>query len=74
MARWITYHIYRMNPYIKPPKAQTLQAYHRFPWEVQAPDDIEAARESCHVTPEEQAILDKIFDEVFGKQLEENDG
>lgn len=67
VARWICFHIYSQNPYIKQPKARTLQAYIRFPWEGPAAEDAEAMKERCHITPEEQAELDRIFKEVFGE-------
>ena len=66
-ARWICFNIYAQNPYIKPPKAQTPSAYIRFPWEEMTPEEANAMRESCHVSEEEQAELDKIFKEVFGE-------
>lgn len=67
LARWVCFRIYMMNPYIKPPKAQTERAYIRFPWEEMTPDEANAMKDSCHVTEEEQADLDKIFKEVFGE-------
>lgn len=69
LARWVCFNIYSQNPYIKPPKAQTVQAYIRFPWEKMSAEEANAMKESCHVTPEEQAELDKIFKEVFGDRL-----
>jgi len=66
LARWICFNIYCQNPYIKPPKAQTVQAYIRFPWEQMTAEEANAMKERCHVTPEEQAELDKIFNAVFG--------
>lgn len=67
VARWICFKIYQQNPYIKPPKAQTPQSYNRFHWEGMNPEEVNARKESCHVTPEEQAELDRIFNEIFGK-------
>ena len=68
VARWICFHIYSQNPYIKEPKARTLLSYIRFPWEEGMDmEEAEARRDSCHVTLEEQAQLDKIFKEVFGE-------
>lgn len=67
LARWICFHIYAQNPYIKPPKARTPRAYIRLPWEEMTPEEANAMKDSCHVTEEEQAELDKIFKEVFGE-------
>ena len=67
VARWICFHIYQMNPYIKGMKARTPRQYIRFPWEEMTPDEANAMRERCHVTEEEQAELDRIFKEVFGE-------
>lgn len=66
LARWVCFNIYRQNPYVKPPKANTPSQYIRFPWEEITKDDAKAMKESCHVTEEEQAELDRIFKEVFG--------
>lgn len=68
LARWICFHIYLQNPYIKPPKAQTAQAYVRFPWEAMTAEEANAKREQCYITEEEQAELDRIFKEVFGDE------
>ena len=65
--RWLAYQIYLQNPYIKPPKAGSVKAYCRFPWEEITAEEANAMKESCHVTEEEQAELDKIFKEVFGE-------
>lgn len=67
IARWICFRIYAQNPYIKPPKALTPRAYLRFPWEEMTPEEANAMKDRCHVTPEEQAELDRIFKEVFGE-------
>ena len=67
VARWICFHIYAMNPYIKGMKARTPRQYIRFPWEEMTAEEANAMRESCHVTEEEQAELDRIFKEVFGE-------
>jgi len=67
LARWICFHIYSQNPYIKPPKAQTPREYVRFPWEEMTPEEANAMKDKCHVTEEEQAELDRIFKEVFGE-------
>ncbi len=67
LARWVVFNIYTQNPYIKPPKAWTPRQYIRFPWEEMTPEEANARKESCHVTEEEQAELDRIFKEVFGK-------
>ena len=67
LARWTCFQLYLQNPYIKPPKAQTPRQYIRFPWEEMTAEEANAMKESCHVTEEEQAELDKIFKEVFGE-------
>ena len=67
VARWICFNIYAMNPYIKGAKARTPRQYIRFPWEEMTAEEVNAMRESCHVTEEEQAELDSIFKEVFGE-------
>lgn len=65
--RWLAFHMYQMNPYIKPPRATTARAWCRFPWEEMTPEEANQMKDSCHVTEEEQAELDKIFKEVFGE-------
>jgi len=67
LARWVCFHLYAMNPYIKAPRAQSPREYVRFPWEEMTAEEVNSMRESCHVTDEEQAELDRIFNEVFGK-------
>lgn len=68
LARWICFKIYEMNPYIKSGlRAKTIQAYHRFPWERLTEEEANAMRESCHVSEQEQAELNRIFKEVFGE-------
>lgn len=67
VARWVCFHIYAMNPYIKGSRAQNPRAYVRFPWEEMTDEEIDKIREKSHVTAEEQAELDRIFNEVFGK-------
>ena len=67
IARWICHRIYMQNPYIKPPKALTPRAYYRFHWEEMTPEEANAMKQSCHVSPEEQAELERIFKEVFGE-------
>lgn len=67
VARWSCFNIYSMNPYIKGAKARTPRHYIRFPWEEMTAEEVNAMRESCHVTEEEQAELDRIFKEVFGE-------
>lgn len=67
LARWVCFNIYSMNPYIKGMKARTPRQYIRFPWEEMTAEEANAKRKSCHVTPEEQAELDRIFKEVFGE-------
>lgn len=69
LARWVCFRLYEINPYIKPPKAKTPRQYVRFPWEEMTAEEANAMRDSCHVTEEEQAELDRIFKEVFGDQL-----
>lgn len=68
LARWICFHIYAQNPYIKPPRAKSPREYIRLPWEEMTAEEANAKKESCHVTPEEQAELDRIFKEVFGDE------
>lgn len=67
VARWICFNIYNQNPYIKPPKAQTLQAYCRFPWEQMSAEEANAMKDKCHVSEEEKAELDRVLNAVFGK-------
>lgn len=68
IARWLAFRMYEINPYIKPgTRARTERAYFRFAWEVMTAEEANAMQASCHVTPEEQAQLDKIFKEVFGE-------
>ena len=67
IARWVCFNLYAMNPYIKGMKARTPRQYIRFPWEEMTAEEANAMRESCHVTKEEQAELDRIFKEVFGE-------
>lgn len=67
IARWICFHIYAQNPYIKPPKAQTPRSYVRFPWEEMTAEEANQMKDACHVSEEEQAELDRIFKEVFGE-------
>lgn len=67
LARWICFHIYAQNPYVKPPKPQTPRQYIRFPWEEMTAEEANAMKDKCHVTKEEQAELDRIFKEVFGE-------
>lgn len=67
LARWVCFNIYSMNPYIKGMKARAPRQYIRFPWEEMTAEEANAKRESCHVTPEEKAELDRIFKEVFGE-------
>ena len=67
LARWVCFNLYKMNPYIKGMKARNPSNYIRFPWEEMTADEANAMKESCHVTQEEQAELDRIFKEVFGE-------
>lgn len=67
LARWVCFNIYAMNPYIKGMKARNPRQYIRFPWEEMTAEEANAMKESCHVTPAEQAELDRIFKEVFGE-------
>lgn len=67
VARWMCFNIYSLSPYIKGMKARTPRQYIRFPWEEMTPEEANAMKDRCHVTPEEQAELDKIFKEVFGE-------
>jgi len=67
LARWLAFRMYEMNPYIKGARARTPRDYIRFPWEQMTAEEANAMQERCHVTPEEQAELDRIFKEVFGE-------
>ena len=70
LARWLAFRMYEMNPHIKPGmRARTARAYYRFPWEEMTAEEANAMQASCHVTPEEQAELDRIFKEVFGDKV-----
>lgn len=70
VARWICFHIYAQNPYIKEPKARTLTSYVRFPWEEKiSEEEQERILQGCQVSPEEQAELDRIFKAVFGDKI-----
>ena len=33
------------------------------------PEEVESAKENCHVTEQQQAELNKILNEVYGKQI-----
>lgn len=68
VARWVCFNIYSMNPYIKGTKARNPRSYIRFPWEEMSAEEVERIRGRCHVTAEEQAELDRIFNEVFGNE------
>ena len=72
IARWIVFHIYSQNPYIKPPRAKSPQSYLRFPWEEPTEDEVEQVATDCRVSEAEAAILDKIFAELE-KQRESKD-
>jgi len=61
VARWVCFHIYAQNPYIRPPRAQTLTSYCRFPWEQVTKEEAEEAARRCTVTEEEAAKLNEIF-------------
>lgn len=70
VARWLAFRIYLMSPYIKPPKAQTVTQYVRFPWEDPTPEEVEKKAPDCTVTEEEKAVLNNIFAQLR-KQREE---
>lgn len=68
LARWVCFRLYEVNPYIKKGfKARTEREYYRFGWEQMTAEEANAMKESCHVTEEEQAELDRILKEVFGE-------
>ena len=64
LARWICFHVYAQNPYIKPPRAQTPVSYCRFPWEEVTEDEAKEAARRCTVTEEEAAKLNEIFENL----------
>ena len=67
LARWLAFRMYEMNPHIKKGmRARTPRDYYRFPWEQMTAEEANAMKESCHVSEQEQAELEKIFKEVFG--------
>lgn len=68
LARWLAYRIYAQNPYIKPPKAGSVKAYFRFPWEEPTEEEATQAAKDCKVSKEEAAILDRIFEEIEKKR------
>lgn len=68
LARWICYHIYAQNPYIKPPRALNQQAYCRFPWEEVTEDEAKEAARRCVVTPEEAEKLNAIFESINNRK------
>ncbi len=67
LARWICFQMYSINPYVKGMKARTPRQYERFPWEEMTAEEANAMKDSCHVSEEEQAELDRIIKEVFGE-------
>lgn len=69
--RWLAFHIYAMNPYIKPPRAHTAQDYVRFPWEAPKVEDVQQKKAACAVSQEEAELLNKIFADLH-KQREES--
>ena len=70
--RWLAFHIYTQNPYIKPPRATTAQDYVRFPWEEPKAEEVQQKVAACTVTAEEAAMLNKIFADLH-KQREESE-
>ena len=68
LARWIAFHIYSQNPYIKPPRAHTAQSCCRFPWEETTEEEAREAAERCRVTPEEEAKLNEIFEKIMNQR------
>ena len=68
VARWICYHIYAQNPYIKPPRAMSQQAYCRFPWEEVTKEEAEEAARRCIVTDEEAEKLNQIFESLNNRE------
>ena len=74
LARWTVFHIYSQNPYIKPPRAKTPQAYLSFPWETPTEAEVEQAAQSCHVSEAEAAELDRIFAELRRQREESKNG
>ena len=73
VARWIAFHIYTQNPYIKPPRASSVKAYCTFPWEAPAEaEEAAAAAARCHVSEEEKAQLNSIFAQLHNQREEKN--
>ena len=64
LARWLAFRIYQMNPYIKPPRANTVTQYLRLPWEAPTKEEVEETAASCAVSEEEAAVLNKIFEQL----------
>lgn len=60
-----------MNPYIKPPKAKTLQSYCRLPWEEMTEEEAREAAVDCRVTEDEAAELERIFAEIEKKRADQ---
>lgn len=69
--RWLAFRIYKQNPYILPPRAQTAQEFFRFPWEEPKAEEVQQKVAACTVTEDEAAILNKIFADLH-KQREES--
>lgn len=74
VARWIVFHVYSQNPYIKPPRAKTPQAYLRFPWETPTQAEVEQAAQDYTVSEAEAAELDRIFAELRKQREETKNG
>lgn len=68
VARWIAFRIYCQNPYIRPPRAETVRSYLRFPWEAPAEDEVRNRAAGCAVSTDEAAELDRIFAELRKKK------
>ncbi len=60
IARWQEWHQTMLNPYIKPAdRPKTPKALVCFPWE--QPDEARVKPADCHLTKEQIAELNKIF-------------
>ena len=72
VARWICYNMMCLSPNIKPyNKPKTLTAYARFPWERPTVEEMKEMEAKCGVSPEEAAILNRIFGYDEHRETEE---
>jgi len=74
VARWICFHIYSQNPYIKPPRAKTPTSYLRLPWEVPDKEEAEKKAQECTVAPWEVDKLNEIFAQMRKSKEEQANG